>query len=458
MMHFPMARGVWTLLCGAGAGLYPMLSLALGLGDLQVDSCLNQPLRARIEITDVSDEEWHQLRASLASTTPSDGSVHPELLESFTVSLTEDAEHKHFLQVKSNEILTEPLFDLPIQVTGQNLQVIRSYSVLLDPPGPEDLTPSSQVAAATSSETASPAKLDSALAAPESARALVGNVITPAATAPRHHGRARSKLHRRAIAARHHASKHASSRSSYASSHAGKAGQPETNTAETPTSINTAAAAQNSTDVAARAQLESQLATLQQMLAQMQETIHTQDNEIATLTRAIAARAAKPPVRSPVVTPPPVADDGDEDSQPTTRPAIRYAIGGVVVVVLAVLAVALVKRLRRKPEYPARAVPTRDLREMPVENVVRSEPLHAFERTQPVAALATKSVLQKPAADGEKENPRTTSDRKFEPDVTRAEDSAREIDSTLEATGVEAWRTQNSMLLSDTLLSDSLVR
>ena len=60
-------KGKWlfSLLSGAGAGLYPVLSAALGLGDLQIDSRLNQPLRARIEIVGVSEEEWRQIgRAS----------------------------------------------------------------------------------------------------------------------------------------------------------------------------------------------------------------------------------------------------------------------------------------------------------------------------------------------------------------------------------------------------------
>ena len=42
-------KRVWVLLAGAGAGLYPLLSCALGLGEVQIESQLNQPLRARVD-------------------------------------------------------------------------------------------------------------------------------------------------------------------------------------------------------------------------------------------------------------------------------------------------------------------------------------------------------------------------------------------------------------------------
>ena len=58
MMNSSVAKLVLTLLSGVGAGLYPMFSSALELGDLQVESRLNQPLHAHIEIVGISDD-WH---------------------------------------------------------------------------------------------------------------------------------------------------------------------------------------------------------------------------------------------------------------------------------------------------------------------------------------------------------------------------------------------------------------
>jgi Tfp pilus assembly protein FimV len=125
------------LLSGVGASLYPILSCALGLGDLQVDSRLNQPLRAHIEITDVGEEEWRQIHARLVP--QSDGALLRTVLDTIVFRTTEDASHRHFVEVSSNDPITEPLFDLSVAVAGQTVQVIRNYSVFLDPPGRDEL-------------------------------------------------------------------------------------------------------------------------------------------------------------------------------------------------------------------------------------------------------------------------------------------------------------------------------
>ena len=141
-MNCSMARRVLILLWGAGACLYPLFSYALGVGDLQVESRLNQPLRARIEVSDVSDDEWHQLRAHFGSQqSQADGLSRPGLLESVTFKNVEDENHRRFIDVKSVEPFTEPLFDLSIEVAGIDASVTRNYTVFLDPPGPQDDLP-----------------------------------------------------------------------------------------------------------------------------------------------------------------------------------------------------------------------------------------------------------------------------------------------------------------------------
>ena len=157
-MNCSMARRLLILLWGAGAGLYPLFSFALGLGDLQVESRLNQPLRARIQVSDVSDDEWHVLRAHLTSQiNQADGLARPGLLESVTFKTVEDGNHRRFIEVNSTEVFTEPLFDLSIDVTGASLDVTRSYTVFLDPPGPNDDLPGAR-GPALASQAAVPAQ------------------------------------------------------------------------------------------------------------------------------------------------------------------------------------------------------------------------------------------------------------------------------------------------------------
>jgi len=164
-MNCSMARRVLILLWGTGAGLYPLSSLALGLGELQVESRLNQPLRARIEVSDVSDEEWRVLRAHLSrQTSQADGLSRPGLLESVTFKNVEDENHRRFIVLRSVEVFTEPLFDLSVDVSGASLQVTRNYTVFLDPPRPNDDLPGARGPALVS-QPAAPVKRDVGVAA-----------------------------------------------------------------------------------------------------------------------------------------------------------------------------------------------------------------------------------------------------------------------------------------------------
>ena len=130
-------RRVLLRLTMVGAGLCPVASWSLGLGEIQVDSWLNEPLRARIEILGVSDEEWRSVGARLNWQDSLDyATVRPQVLDSVTLRPMEDISHRHFIEVKSARPMTEPLFDLPVEVAGPVTRLIRNYTVLLDPPVP----------------------------------------------------------------------------------------------------------------------------------------------------------------------------------------------------------------------------------------------------------------------------------------------------------------------------------
>src|SRR3954451_5128451 len=97
-----LSTGPWVRrasLAGLAASLLPSLSFGLGLGDIQVESHLNQPLYARIEIVDVSDEEWRQIRARVAPRTSlGQEPVHAEVLGSLVVRTVADARGRHFIE------------------------------------------------------------------------------------------------------------------------------------------------------------------------------------------------------------------------------------------------------------------------------------------------------------------------------------------------------------------------
>src|SRR5581483_7528975 len=102
LMVRPVIHHVPLRVLVAGAGLYPIVSFAVGLSDIQVDSRLNQPLRARVEILDVTEDEWRNVQPRLQRQSGPDTLVlHPEILDSLTVRAIEDEHHRHFVEVSS---------------------------------------------------------------------------------------------------------------------------------------------------------------------------------------------------------------------------------------------------------------------------------------------------------------------------------------------------------------------
>ena len=310
-MNCSMARRVLTLLWGAGAGLYPLFSFALGLGDLQVESRLNQPLRARIEVSDVSDEEWRYLRARLATQTPSaDGLSKPGLLESVTFKTTEDADHRRLIDVQSAEVFSEPLFDLSIDVLGQGMQVTRNYSVFLDPPGPNDDLPGARGPQLARQALPPPPKQSVVKApAPSATAATAGSAAAVYSV---------SKADTLERIARRFGGTNAASRNQFmqwvfqhnssafygdmdhlrAGAQLALPGNAVAATSNLPAAPNARAGAtppaavvvQNTGDTVVRAQLAGELTSMQQELTGLQKMIAQQDAQIATLKQQIAAR------------------------------------------------------------------------------------------------------------------------------------------------------------------------
>src|SRR5581483_9436315 len=101
-------------------------------------------------------------------------------------------------------------------------------------------------------------------------------------------------------------------------------------------------------------QLEGQLATLQQMLAKMQETISTQDAQIANLTRKIAVTSQAQRVLSQAVA---SAEDQSEPEAPSLWSRATTYFGIAAVAAIGVILAWIVVRLRRArevvvPRYP----------------------------------------------------------------------------------------------------------
>ena len=114
----------------------PSAAFALGLGDIHLKSALNSPLDAEIEITDAAPDELATVRASLAprEVFSQNGIDYPTYLTSVKLSTTETSDGRHLIRVRSADPITDPFITLLINVSWSHGQLVREYTMLLDPP------------------------------------------------------------------------------------------------------------------------------------------------------------------------------------------------------------------------------------------------------------------------------------------------------------------------------------
>jgi len=130
MMRIGLVRGLVALL------LLPGISHALGLGDVHLNSPLNAPLDAEVELVNATPEDLATLDAKLATkeTFARYGLDWPPFMASVTVTRDRGANGGQILRIKSTETVTEPFLTLLIEATWARGRLVREYTVLLDPP------------------------------------------------------------------------------------------------------------------------------------------------------------------------------------------------------------------------------------------------------------------------------------------------------------------------------------
>jgi len=114
---------------------YPVTLNALGLGELQSSSQLNQPLNAQIELLSTNAKEIGQLRVKLASADVFNrvGIDRPAYLNSLKFR-TATQNGKPVILVSSAQPVQEPFLNFLLEVSWPQGQLLKEYTVLLDPP------------------------------------------------------------------------------------------------------------------------------------------------------------------------------------------------------------------------------------------------------------------------------------------------------------------------------------
>ena len=165
--------------------LSPSLSWALGLGEIHLNSALNEPLSAEIDLVAAAPDELTALRASLASKEAFTryGIDRPPFLSSITFKVGKGSrDGRDVLQVRSTDAIPEPFVTFLVEVNWARGRLMREYTVLLDPPvytPGERATSSAPVTAPSAAAVGTPA---AAAQQPNSAAASTG--VQPSAGAP----------------------------------------------------------------------------------------------------------------------------------------------------------------------------------------------------------------------------------------------------------------------------------
>jgi len=116
--------------------LCPPAAFALGLGDIHLLSSLNAPLNAEIELVGATPEDLASLHASVAShdTFTRYGLDWPAFLGGVSMRAEHTADGRDVIKIASRESITDPFVTLLVEVTWARGQLVREYTVLLDPP------------------------------------------------------------------------------------------------------------------------------------------------------------------------------------------------------------------------------------------------------------------------------------------------------------------------------------
>jgi pilus assembly protein FimV len=147
--------------------LAPGALYALGLGEIKLNSALNQPFDAEIELVSATQEDLGALRAALASsdTFVRYGLDRPSYLSEFSFLVAKGSDGTDILRVTSPRPVTEPFVTLLVEANWPRGRLLREYTVLLDPPvyapgpvaaEPVAVAPRVSSGGATSTRTAAP--------------------------------------------------------------------------------------------------------------------------------------------------------------------------------------------------------------------------------------------------------------------------------------------------------------
>ena len=162
-------------------GLGACNAQALSLGKVKVQSALGQSLQAEIDISDLSEEDSKSLKSALATpaTFVGMGLEFNQALNGAQIALQRRPNGNRYLKLVSTRPLNDPFVDLVVELSWASGRIVRTYTILLDPPKTQD-SASATVLPAPSGE-AQPSQSAAATPVPVPSPASAANAISSTA-------------------------------------------------------------------------------------------------------------------------------------------------------------------------------------------------------------------------------------------------------------------------------------
>lgn len=125
-----------TALVTAMLGAFASQTFAMGLGDIHLNSVLNQPLLAEIALLSPTPADLAELRVALASNDAySKAGVERTFFHTkLRFDVVSKPDGSAVIKITSREPVREPYLDFLLEATWGSGQVLREYTVLVDPP------------------------------------------------------------------------------------------------------------------------------------------------------------------------------------------------------------------------------------------------------------------------------------------------------------------------------------
>ncbi len=126
------------ILSGAAAIFVTGLALAAnaaGLGQINMQSSLGQPLAAEIEVTNLLAGEFDEIKANIAGLAAYEEKKlrYLHVFRQVQIEVTRRADGRPILKLSSNSPINEPAIDLLVEMSWPTGKVTQKYSLLLDP-------------------------------------------------------------------------------------------------------------------------------------------------------------------------------------------------------------------------------------------------------------------------------------------------------------------------------------